>query len=801
MVEKVKQSNQQEQENLRKEDESLNIGEYEFYESLQQGKYLGILETYVSDEKWSLERAVRDIWQNFADANGGSLDNVDLDVQREDGEIFINIYGSAEYDFRRLLHFGAGSKIGSKTTAGRYGEGTRIFALHLLRDYGFQRVKFKSENWELEFYLDKAPKYELPKGMEDLRGLYVKLNIVDEYYPGNQVQLITSNPDNVTAIQEAKDLFYHSENKDFFNPDIDTDKGGLKIHFGKNGNLYINGQRVHFNSRDEWYTLPDMTLWVKEIPTFEGVEIKLGRDRSLVTPWEIKSIILPFIVESADIEDCQLLLRVLEPIYDYDAKASYEAETLLFLLISRLKKEGVKMDFPKDYLAKDVKTDQADLLREFDYKLCRSEFGDIGMRKASEEWVDILEVHSVEMGNFEKARAELVQKAVEDFLKQVELHYNITAKPIRAFIGEHPFKTGCYDMGEVFLSLPTLRFGDLSKILTTYCHEICHCVGPDDSAEFSYALTDLKEAWNRFIINNPNFLQDLNKKFQAIQGNPNWESVGDFLLFVNPLLNKVKEKEFSILKPPRIEDLNEEIQYIKLSLSKIIDSQFLGEYSYKNLISIYKTIIENEDFKKVQKFLLNIGDLPTREDEKKFEKEKEVLLSEKYLIEQEIKEIEEQIKSSTKRTRVLKEKRENNSKLQKLKKRLKEIESQIDEVNEKLELCPTRLELLYFRLNKYRIFNGVYNLNILGSVDRFIIACFELILERNKHKPIEEFIKDIDELLIFLKNNVQDFNKIIDIVALALHRVKQDISNDANKFNLSYAQTLYNSIIGLFLIT
>ncbi|MDZ4205999.1 MAG: hypothetical protein U1C12_02185, partial [Patescibacteria group bacterium] len=223
--------------------------EQRFKQDLEEGRYLGVLETYVSDEKWSIERVARDTWQNFFDAAGGSLDGVEMETAEEGGRIMVTITHDAEYDFRRLLHFGGGSKMENDTTAGKHGEGTRIYALHMLRDYGFQQVLFKSGDWSLEFYLDTVPAHEVPAEMGDARGLFVKLTELDEPYEGNAVELVTANKENIEPMREARDFFYHSENVDFMNPDIDNKKGGFKIHPGENGNLYINGQRINYNSR------------------------------------------------------------------------------------------------------------------------------------------------------------------------------------------------------------------------------------------------------------------------------------------------------------------------------------------------------------------------------------------------------------------------------------------------------------------------------------------------------------------------------------------------------------------------
>lgn len=771
-----------------------NPKEQQYLEELKEGKYLGILETYVSDEKWTMERVARDTWQNFFDANGGTLDNIKLNLKEENGEIVMTIHGDAQYDFRRLLHLGAGSKIGSTKTAGKYGEGTRIYALHMLRDYGFQRVKFKSGKWELEFYLDRAPRHEVPEEMKDARGLFAKISILEEEYPGNEVKLITVNKENAEVMQKARDLFYHSENQDFRHPDVDTDKGGLKIHFGQMGNLYINGQRIHFNSRDEWLTLPDMSIWTWETPHFGGQSIKLGRERSLVTLKELHEIVLPFLVNSMSIEECQMLVAVLEPVYDIELHSGEASEKLLSLLAARLAAHGQKVDFPKNFLAHDVSSSTAEILKKIGYKLCRPYLGNIGMKKASEEFKDFKKIHSVEMNETERKRAELVQNAIRNFLKESEVDINIQAKPIRAFIGEHPFLHGQYDEEWVFINKFVLSSCDLAQLLALYKHEICHAMGPDESAIFTYAYTDLDEEWTRYIIKHPEVLQTLNADFLAIkETSPDWKSYDDFAKFVDPLLEKEAQDISSPLHYFSHNIRENKIRSAKSSLERIVEDKFSANYSAKNMIAIYETILQNDLFKKVREFLDKTQAYLTPEEESTYKTRLQELNLRRSELEKMIRAERDKITSRTKRRRVAK-RAIRESKIPLWEKEIDQLHSQIEEINQKLETSLWR-PYLFARLKAQNIFGREVDLSAFLSIEDVVTASLELIVERNAQKPMDDIIKEIDEMLIYLKRNAAYPKNVHNAIVIALSRIKQVVYLNPSKVNLNYSQRLFREIV------
>jgi len=774
-----------------------NKKENAYIEDLRKGKYLGILETYVSNDKWSLERVARDTWQNFFDASGGTLDDIKMKTLKENGETMITIHGDNEYDFRRLLHFGAGSKSGSITTAGKHGEGTRIYALHMLRDYGFQRVKFRSGDWELVFSLNKAPSHEVPAEMKDVRGLFAKLSFTKEKYAGNEVRLITVKEENAVVMQRAKELFFHSENKDFQHPDVATSKGGLKIQFGKKGNLYINGQRIHYDSRNKWHPLADMNVWSWETPRIDDQMIHLGRDRSLVTQKEMLDIVLPFIVNSVHSEDSQILLPILEPIYDTEVHAAPETKKLLSLLVAKLAAEKYKGDFPTNYLASDVHGFRASLLKKGGYILCNSILAEVGMKKASQEFIDIQAMHTVEMSEAEKKRSQLVQSAFERFLSESALDLNIKAKPIQVFIGEHPFLHGKYQENHVFINQFILDNGDLAKIIALYKHEISHAMGPDESAEFTYAYTDLDEAWTRYVLNNPDFLRKLQADFSALKMPASlWQSGQDFVEAVEPLLEKEAKESFAMLDPKSLDDADSKINLAKSSLRKIIENNFSGEYTPEAMISIFRTIEQNEYFKEMQDNFKNASPYLTAEQESAYNDKVKKLHTSKIRLEKLVQEEKAKISKRTKRRKVA-ERLMRASNISVWEEKINLYDSRIQEIRQKItKNTPYRARYLIELISKQKILDQEINLRPFLFLDQVVISALELIVKNNSSKPLDEVTGEIDEMIIFLKKNATHPRVARLTIVSALARLRQTIEDDPSEVNLIYGQRLFEEIAG-----
>ncbi|MDP3989095.1 MAG: hypothetical protein Q8P93_02580 [bacterium] len=766
--------------------------EQRFKQDLEEGRYLGVLETYVSDEKWSIERVARDTWQNFFDAAGGSLDGVEMETAEEGGRIMVTITHDAEYDFRRLLHFGGGSKMENDTTAGKHGEGTRIYALHMLRDYGFQQVLFKSGDWSLEFYLDTVPAHEVPAEMGDARGLFVKLTELDEPYEGNAVELVTANKENIEPMREARDFFYHSENVDFMNPDIDNKKGGFKIHPGENGNLYINGQRINYNSRDEWQTMPGMSVWTWSTPRANERRLQLGRERSMVYSREFIEIIAPFLTDELSREDSEILLEVFEPLYPVDAKISEEEECIFDAVVEHLAKEGVTRMFPDNYLAGDI--EDAELLKNLGYVICQESLEKVGMKLASNEIELLGKLHSVEMGEQEKERAELVESFMAGFIAEANLDSRILARPMQSFMGDHPALHGKYEDGAVFIHQSVLRSNNLAKLLATYKHEICHAVGPDNSEIFSYALTDMDEAWTRFMLENPDGLKKLHETFLEFDIYPFWTSYEEFEIATSPLIKRVIRGH---LEGEHVRYRDEGVEKTQSAMRRIIDNQFGGEFTAANVIEIYRTVQEHKSFKTL---------VANERAEKMPEEEQKAYIQEKEELDKELKEVKRKMAE-------LKDPIVSRKKRQKISSDLKRaIERALGKTNY-TELERER-DMLNARIQKVKehIFNEDTYLSLIASEGRRpkimeeevdIVhfrdtspiahqAMIELAIENiTDGQDQDEALRTLGELLIFSRRSLEDPKKQLEMLAFTFSRIQPLLREEPSKNRLAAAQMLF----------
>ncbi len=68
-------------------------------------RYLHLLTTY--NVPWDAEKTARDVWQNFFDGQGGTLDRVRYTTQ--EGQVTVS--GDSEYDYSHLLHMGGGNEV------------------------------------------------------------------------------------------------------------------------------------------------------------------------------------------------------------------------------------------------------------------------------------------------------------------------------------------------------------------------------------------------------------------------------------------------------------------------------------------------------------------------------------------------------------------------------------------------------------------------------------------------------------------------------------------------------------------
>ncbi|NJO18328.1 MAG: hypothetical protein HC877_22125 [Thioploca sp.] len=480
-------------------------------ENFDSFRYLGILDTYGVD--WSLEKAARDTLQNFFDGNNRTLDGVDVIVNQEGEDYTIRISNHAEYDFRRLMHLGGTTKSDDPFAAGGFGEGTKILALALLRDYGFSQVKFGSRNWELDFVMDDVPKGEY---VEQRKGLFAGLKGTEKRKAGNFIEFRTKKPEHAQAFVDAQELFYSSDNPDFQNPSLDIPGvGGFKYlpreEGSRNtpkGNFYHVGQRRHFD-KEEWNTVEHVNIW-----TYVNDVLKKDRDRGVVTRREIEEKVIPKILDAGSREDLSRLVYDMRPLWSgvWSFEVGYK---LLEGIAKRLAKQDVKLEFDDKYLASTafMPSNIADSLKQQGFVICPGFLGEIGMKSALEKFRDMQQHYRVETTPDEEARISILYEAITPFQRD--------RKDVWVFDREreNSIIQGQYDEAFVWLSRETLGKA-FHEALATYLHEVDHKNGSDSSAEFSYALTDTLGKVISGITTQPELYQRLEKRWNQTLPKP-----------------------------------------------------------------------------------------------------------------------------------------------------------------------------------------------------------------------------------------------------------------------------------------
>jgi hypothetical protein len=474
-------------------------------------KYLGILDTYGVD--WSMEKSARDTLQNFFDGNNRTLDGVDVRVNQEGEDYVIRVSNHAEYDFRRLMHLGGTTKADDPFTAGGFGEGTKVLALALLRDYDFSQVRFGSQDWELDFVLDDVPEGEY---VEQRKGLFAGLNQTKKGKKGNFIEFRTKNSDHAQAFVDAQELFYSSDNPDFQNPSLDIPEvGGFKYlprdegsRDTPKGNFYYVGQRRHFD-KEEWNTVEHVNLW-----TYVNDTLKKDRDRGIVTRREIDDKVIPKVLDAASRDDLSRLVYEMKPIWSgtWSFETGYK---LLEGIAKRLAKQDVQLEFDDKYLASTAFMSSIirDNLEKQGYVICSGFFGDIGMKSAQDKFRDMQQHYRVDTTPDEEDRINVLYEAITPFKRG--------RKDVWVFDreNENSIIQGQYDEAFVWLSRETLR-KPFHEALATYLHEVDHKHGSDYSAEFSYALTDTLGVVIGGITKQPDLYQRLEQRWNQTLPKP-----------------------------------------------------------------------------------------------------------------------------------------------------------------------------------------------------------------------------------------------------------------------------------------
>ena len=490
-----------------------------FESEMIRGKYLQILESY--GVSWSPEKVSRDVLQNFFDGNGGSLDGIAVDIdEQENGDRVVKIEGDSEYDYRKLIHLGGSSKSGDSTSVGGFGEGTKIMSLVMLRDMGIESVKFGSGDWQLEFYLDKVDEQSYDK---PINGLFAKLTKIDPPNKGNFVEfrIPGNNPrmkEYLEVFGRSTDLFRNSDNPDFQNPTYENDNFGM-VFLGKDkkGNFYDGGQRRHYD-KGEWQTVEGFNIWTRT------AAFKADRDRGTVSRSDFSEKVIGPAIKSMSVEETKTLVINLEELWPSGATLSYQVSgSILDKSIDSLATKKISLEFDEKYLADDTWGNRTltESLKAKGYTICTGSFKRIGMKAVSERFLEMQSHYKKELNPDQEGKIKLLRNLGERILstetkpKRIE---DLKSKEVWVYSreDEKSIVNGQYNTDFVWMAEEVLS-GSFEEALSIYGHELAHKYGSDQSADFSYALTDIQTLFIRFLMNaDRSEIEDIKKQWQEL---------------------------------------------------------------------------------------------------------------------------------------------------------------------------------------------------------------------------------------------------------------------------------------------
>lgn len=281
---------------------------------LVENKVGRLLESdYLADYgvEWDITKCIRDLYQNFSDSHGLTLEGVTVRVYREnkDSPYVVRIEGMGEFNPECVEKTGATTKKGATDTAGGFGEGAKILSLVLLRDHDVDQIRFSSRNWAMDYHIG-----DFASGK---RGLFRKLDLVEDR-EGNYLELTTTNPRLVESLFQGLNLFYHPQNGDFHNATYENEIGGFK-YLGRHakGNAYPMRQRYQIGSQfeSEWDGgLKQISVWTNK----KTDKWSPDRDRTAISENTVTSQMIHPIIESMSDEDLIKSIKMLEEFWTRD---------------------------------------------------------------------------------------------------------------------------------------------------------------------------------------------------------------------------------------------------------------------------------------------------------------------------------------------------------------------------------------------------------------------------------------------------------------------------------------------------
>lgn len=331
---------------------------------------------------------------------------------------------------------------------------------------------------------------------------------------GNYLEFETNDKGLLESLRKTINRFYNSGNEHFKCPDFENEVIGIKnLPKGEKGGIYIAGQRFEFNG--SYDGLDDVAIFIKEKPPVDILDP--SRDRISLNESNLGDI-ARWVQRGTKEEDIPKLLKTLEGSWSKSKKDTPMYKFLENLLRTiPIWKRGIAIKFPDKFVAysnasQDLVTD----LERKGYTVCNEEFSKIGMQTIH-ELVGEARKHDVVVPNEIQKKKILVLKEALNKLKPAleEKHFTPDEMNTHIYMFDNTaakekdyqdtLAEAIIDKGVskgFWLDKNYLDRSRLSDVLETALHELSHKVGGDESAEFSYKLTNVNRDAIAQIINN-----------------------------------------------------------------------------------------------------------------------------------------------------------------------------------------------------------------------------------------------------------------------------------------------------------
>lgn len=482
-----------------------------------------ITESYSDSVQWNNDKIARDVLQNFFDGHGQTLDGVQMTfTPATNGKFKIRIKGDSTYTPDKAIYIGESTKRNNSKAAGNYGEGLKMSVLKLLKDAGADNVKIGSDNWKVTYNLQKG-------NLSDKRVLAYSLDKVDRF-DGNYIEFETSDKNLLETFRKSINRFYHSGNEHFKCPDFENDIIGIKLVPEQKGGVYIAGQR--FEVDNDYDGLKNVIIFLKEKPPVSVLDP--SRDRTSLNNSNFKSL-GEWISNNHFLEknESAKLLKTLEPYWDY--KTFSEKTTPIYFFIDEFLfwekiQNRLHIKFPEKYVAySNASPDVVLDLRSNGYRVCNERFSDLGMQTIKELMGDVRKHDPIKPDELQTKKILVLKEAIQNLgktLKNKEFTPEELDTKIYLFNNKSLNESRMYSStkAEAIIDKGTskgfwidkdyLDKSEFSDVLETALHELSHKVGGDESAEFSYKLTDVNSQAIHQMMNDvqsKNELQALNR--------------------------------------------------------------------------------------------------------------------------------------------------------------------------------------------------------------------------------------------------------------------------------------------------